>query len=93
MTAIYGLACAPNPPESLQAVGLDRHLLARCGAPGCERTSPCDPTPWMEEGLGDLPLRAFAPRLRCVCGSRRAMLEIHPGALVPAAHPDIHIFR
>jgi hypothetical protein len=77
----------------LECVGLDRHILARCAAPGCERAAPCDPSPWVAQGLGALPLRTFAPRLRCVCGSRRARLEVGAGAYAPSAHPDLFVFR
>lgn len=71
----------------------DRHILARCAAPGCERAAPCDPAPWVALGLDALPLRAFAPRLRCVCGGRLARLELSPGAYAPPNRPDLFVFR
>lgn len=77
----------------LATVGLDRHLVAKCASPRCGRTAACDPTPWVAEGLGALPLRTFSERMRCVCGSRQAWLEVWPGPFAPAARPDIHVFR
>lgn len=76
----------------LQCVAPDRHLVARC--PSCDRTTVCDPTPWVGEGLGGAPLRAFSDRMRCVCGSRRAVLEVEPGPFVePGPEHEIIIFR
>lgn len=83
----------PGGLRLLESVGLNRHLVARCGAPRCGQSAPCDPTPWVAEGLGGLPLRAFGPRLRCVCGARCVSLDVAPGPLVPDQHPTIHIFR
>lgn len=74
----------------LEGVGMNRHLVARCG---CGRSAPCDPTPWVAEGLGAMSLRAFSPRLRCVCGSRSAALEIQPGPRPDEAQRDIYVFR
>lgn len=80
-------------PRLLESVGLNRHLVARCAAPNCQQSAPCDPTPWVDEGLGALPLRAFSPRLRCICGSRLASLDVAAGPLTPDPHPAIYIFR
>jgi hypothetical protein len=80
-------------PRLADGVGHERHLVARCAAPLCRRCSPCDPSPWFAEGLGELPLRTFSARLRCVSGSRQAEIEIQPGPFVPVAHPDLYIFR
>lgn len=77
----------------LQSVGRNRHLMALCSAPMCGRSAPCDPTPWVAEGLGGMPLRTFSERLRCVCGGRSAALDIRPGPLTLEPHPAIHIFR
>ena len=30
----------------LACVGSDRHLVAHCASPGCQREAPCDPTHW-----------------------------------------------
>lgn len=69
------------------------HLIARCAAPACLRASPCDPAPWLAEGLGALPLAAFSTRLRCVCGARRADFEVRPGPPPQAGHRDLYVFR
>ena len=58
-------------------VGPDRHLRARCGS--CDRIVVFDPTPWISQHLGGLPLAHFACRLRCTCGARHATLEIWTG--------------
>lgn len=76
-----------------EGVGEDRHLVAVCCAPECGRVAPCDPTPWFEEGLGTLPLRAFSYRLRCICGCRQARLEVRPGPYEPAPKADLYIFH
>jgi len=80
-------------PRLADSLGRHRHLVARCTAPQCRRSTPCDPAPWFAQGLGDLPLPALAERLRCVCGARRAELEIRSGPFLPVAHPDLFIFR
>jgi hypothetical protein len=61
-----------------EAIGADRHLRARC--PSCRTVVVLDATPWVEMRLGGQPLAGFEGRLRCVCGSRRASLEIWSGA-------------
>jgi hypothetical protein len=80
-------------PTLRDGVGDDRHIVARCFAPDCGRDAPCDSRPWLAEGLGDLPLDAFSTRVRCVCGARKAGLEVRPGPFAPAARPDLFIFR
>jgi hypothetical protein len=60
------------------AVGQDRHLRARC--PCCRQMAVLDASPWIEMRLGAQRLESFEDRLRCVCGSRRARLEIWSGA-------------
>ena len=77
----------------LACLGLDRHLVARCATPGCERASPCDPTHWVAQGLGGLPLRAFSERMRCVCGGRRARLTIASGPLPNRTVGEVYVFR
>lgn len=78
----------------LACVGMDRHLVARCASPACERATPCDPTIWVAQGLGGLPLRAFSDRLRCVCGSRRGRLVMASGPF-PEGREDggLYVFR
>ncbi len=77
----------------LACVGIDRHLVARCASPGCERAAPCDPTHWVAQGLGGLPLRAFTDRMRCVCGGRRAELSVAAGPLPERAGGEVYVFR
>ncbi len=77
----------------LACVGSDRHLVARCASPGCERAAPCDPSHWMAQGLGGLPLRAFTDRMRCVCGGRRAQLTVASGPLPERAGGDVYDVR
>ena len=80
--------------EPLMAgVGLDRHLVARCAAPGCGHASPCDPSHWVAQGLGGLPLRAFSHRFRCICGGRRAELVVTPGPLPARSGGKVYLFR
>ncbi len=74
-------------------VGKDRHLRAACAV--CGRRVVFDPLPWIEQGLAGLPLRSFEGRLRCVCGARRARLEVWSGPSPQDALPDrsIYAFR
>lgn len=94
-----GSAIIPLPTQRVgslrlkDGVGQERHLVARCTAPRCQRCTPCDPSPWFAEGLADMPLLTFSERLRCVCGSRQADLEVQPGPFAPVSHPDLYIFR
>lgn len=80
-------------PRLKDACGAGRHVLARCAAPACRRAAACDPKPWLAEGLGEALLIDFSERLRCVCGGRRADLEISLGPYAAEAHPDLFIFR
>jgi hypothetical protein len=80
-------------PRLKDAGGAERHLLARCTAPACRRAATCGLKPWLAEGLDDTLLIAFSERLRCVCGGRRAELEISLGPYVAEGHPDLFIFR
>lgn len=77
----------------LACVGMDKHLVARCASPGCERAAPCDPTHWVAQGLGGLPLRAFSERMRCVCGGRRAELSVASGPLPEQSAGEVYVFR
>lgn len=78
----------------LACVGMDRHLVARCGSPSCQKATPCDPTIWVAQGLGGLPLRAFSERLRCVCGSRKGRLEVEGGPFPGLAEGgELYMFR
>ena len=66
-------------------------LWARCG---CGRSSRVDPAPWLGQGLGRTSLNELEERLRCVCGARRASLEIRGLAEAPVgATGGIWLFR
>lgn len=73
-------------------VGPNRHLRARCRS--CARLVVFDPSPWMTQGQGALPLSHFAHRLRCSCGARSADLEIWSGDPPPVQRDwSIYAFR
>ena len=66
-------------------------LWARCG---CGREAVVDPKPWIAQGLSRQILHDLEERLRCVCGARRARLEIRGLAEAPGnGAGGIHIFR
>ena len=66
-------------------------LWARCG---CGREAVIDPRAWIAQGLGRQVLHDLEDRLRCVCGARRAGLEIRGLAEAPGAGAGgIHVFR
>jgi hypothetical protein len=79
-------------PSLSHGVGPDRHLRAHCGC--CGRRVVFDPSPWIAQRLGGLPLGSFETRLRCACGARRANLEIWSGPAPPTAKDwSIYAFR
>jgi hypothetical protein len=66
-------------------------LWARCG---CGREAAIDPKPWLAQGLGRQVLHDLSHRLRCVCGARKAELEIRGLAEAPGRGAGgIFIFR
>lgn len=66
-------------------------LWARCG---CGREAVVDPRPWIAQGLSRQLVRDLEHRLRCVCGARRATLEIRGLAEAPGnGAGGIHVFR
>lgn len=66
-------------------------LWARCG---CGREAAVDPKPWLGQGLGRQTLFELEDRLRCVCGARRAKLEIRGLSPAPGQGAGgIHLFR
>ncbi len=66
-------------------------LWARCA---CGREATVDPRPWISEGLSRQLLQDLETRLRCVCGARRASLEIRGLAEAPGRGAgEIHVFR
>lgn len=73
-----------------QATAPRSSLWALCG---CGREAPVDPKPWIAQGLSRHPLDALEGRLRCVCGAKRARLEIRGLAEAPARGGGLWIFR
>ena len=66
-------------------------LWARCA---CGREAVIDPRPWITQGLSRQVLHDLEDRLRCLCGARRAGLEIRGLAEAPdAGAGGIHVFR
>ena len=66
-------------------------LWARCG---CGRESTINPAPWIAQGLGRQAVETLEGRLRCLCGARRARLEVRPLAETPTGGAGgIYIFR
>jgi hypothetical protein len=66
-------------------------LWARCG---CGREAVVDPEAWIAQGLSRQILHDLEERLRCVCGARRARLEIRGLAEAPGGGAGgIHVFR
>lgn len=68
-------------------------LHARCPVDGCGAQADIDPENWLAQGLGGAPIRAFETRLRCICGGRRAVLDLRPGPGARTNRPPIRIFR
>ena len=66
-------------------------LWARCA---CGREAVIDARPWISQGLSRQVLHDLEDRLRCLCGARRAGLEIRGLAEAPGAGAGgIHVFR
>jgi hypothetical protein len=66
-------------------------LWARCA---CGREAAVDARPWLGQGLSRQVLTDLEERLRCVCGARRARLEIRGLAEAPGGGAGgIHVFR
>lgn len=63
----------PAWPRLDQALVARSSLWAICG---CGREAAIDPRPWVAQGLGRQPTGCLETRLRCLCGARRARLEI-----------------
>lgn len=64
-------------------------LWAQCR---CGRRAVVNPGPWIAQGLGRQAVEALEDRLRCLCGARRARLEIRDGS-EPAGDGGIYVFR
>jgi len=81
----------PAWPRLNQALAARSSLWAVCG---CGREAAIDPRPWVRQGLGRQATAYLETRLRCVCGARRAALEIRGLAEVPVRGAGgIYIFR
>ncbi len=81
----------PAWPRLDQAVLPRSSLWATCA---CGREAPIDPGPWMRQGLQRQPMAHLEERLRCLCGARRARLEIRGLAPAPTAGAGgIYVFR
>ena len=66
-------------------------LWARCE---CGREAAVDPRTWLGQGLARQTLFELEDRLRCVCGARRARLEIRGLSPAPGQGAGgIHVFR
>lgn len=70
----------PASPRLSQALLARSSLWALCP---CGREAAIDPANWIGQGLGRQLLPQLEPRLRCVCGARRARLEIRGLAQAP----------
>ena len=60
-------------PRLARATTPRSSLWARCS---CGREAAVDPKPWLAQGLGRQHVDDLEERLRCLCGARRARLEI-----------------
>lgn len=81
----------PAWPRLSQALAPRSSLWAICG---CGREAVIDPKPWVAQGLSRQATAYLEPRLRCVCGARRARLEIRGLAEAPSGLAGgIHVFR
>jgi hypothetical protein len=81
----------PAWPKLNQALAARSSLWAICR---CGREAVIDPRPWVGQGLGRQATAHLETRLRCVCGARRASLEIRGLAEAPGRGAGgIHVFR
>jgi len=81
----------PAWPRLNQALAARSSLWAICG---CGREAPIDPKPWVSQGLARQATAHLETRLRCLCGARRARLEIRGLAEAPAdGAGGIYVFR
>ncbi|MBS0363812.1 MAG: hypothetical protein JSR98_20760 [Proteobacteria bacterium] len=77
-------------PRLDQALAARSSLWAVCG---CGREAAIDPKPWVGQGLARQPVANLETRLRCVCGARRAHLEIRGLSEAPGQSGGIFPFR
>jgi len=72
----------------------DSGALQPVGAVRLRSRGDSGPRPWISEGLSRQLLQDLETRLRCVCGARRASLEIRGLAEAPGRGAgEIHVFR
>jgi hypothetical protein len=84
-------AAWPAWPRLNQALAARSSLWAICA---CGREAPIDPKPWVSQGLARQATAHLEARLRCLCGARRARLEIRGLAEVPLdGAGGIYVFR
>lgn len=78
-------------PRLSQALAARSSLWAVCR---CGREAVIDPRPWLGQGLARQATAHLETRLRCLCGARRAHLEIRGLAEAPhCATGGIYVFR
>ena len=81
----------PAWPRLSQALSARSSLWAVCR---CGREAPIDPRPWVGQGLARQATAHLETRLRCLCGARRARLEIRGLSEAPASGAGgIYVFR
>ena len=81
----------PAWPRLHQALTARSSLWAVCR---CGREAAIDPNPWVSQGLGRHATVHLETRLRCLCGARRARLEIRGLAEAPERGAGgIYVFR
>ena len=81
----------PAWPRLSQALTARSSLWAVCR---CGREAVIDPKPWVGQGLTRHATSSLETRLRCVCGARRARLEIRGlSEAPPAGAGGIYVFR
>ncbi len=81
----------PAWPRLNQALAARSSLWAVCR---CGREAVIDPHPWVGQGLGRQATALLETRLRCVCGARRARLEIRGLSEAPQGGAGgIYVFR
>jgi len=81
----------PSWPRLSQALAARSSLWAVCG---CGREAVIDPRPWVGQGLARQATANLETRLRCLCGARRARLEIRGLTEAPqGGSGGIYMFR
>lgn len=90
--ASYRIPAAwPAWPRLGQAVAARSSLWAVCR---CGREAAIDPGLWIGQGLARQATAQLETRLRCLCGARRARLEIRGLSEVPqGGSGGIYVFR